>query len=301
MSKNKSILPLIYENVILIDTSYTSFHRFYATLKWFSMVEPELYKEYYNNPEYNWIENTIFFEKYKKMYFDKIEKSVGKKIFKKSIIIFCMDTPKEQVWRTTELSIKYKCDRADLSLKNNFKPIFKYTYNILIPGYIKEHNNIFKIRINKLEADDIIGIIAKYLEQEYTLKKIFIMSGDRDFYQLGRENVCFINYKNKKPIIFNKEQAQTELHKKILLGDKSDCITSIFPNKFSIKLKKELILSIDKFNEFIKENKLIEEKYINNNKLINFDFIPTHYKNDIINEFKNILNIMLTKNKKIIF
>jgi 5'-3' exonuclease len=253
------------------------------------MVDPELYKQNFNNPEYNWLDNKQFLEKYKKMYLTKIEKSVGKKIFNKSLIIFCMDTPKEQVWRTTDLKCDYKADRVDLSLKNNFKPIFKYTYSNLIPSILKDNNNIFKIRINKLEADDIIGIIAKHIEEKYENKKVFIMSGDQDFYQLGRNNVSFINYKTKKPLVFSKEQSKLELHKKILLGDKSDCIPSIFPNKFSIKIKKELTVSIEKFEEYLKENKHIEEKYINNMKLINFNYIPQNYKDEIISEFNNIL------------
>lgn len=283
---------LTVDNIILIDTSYTSFHRFYATLKWISMVDPELYKQNFNNSEYNWLDNLQFFEKYKKMYLTKIQRVLGKKVFNKSLIIFCMDTPKDQVWRTTDIHCNYKGDREDLSLKNNFKPIFNYTYSKLIPQIIKENNNIFKIRINKLEADDIIGIIAKHIEQEYQNKNVFIISGDKDFYQLGRDNVQFINYKTKKPLIFNKEEAIYELHKKILLGDKSDCITGIFPSRFSLKIKKELLSSINLFNEFIKEpiNKEIEKKYIYNMKLINFDYIPDNYKNEILKEFHNIIN-----------
>jgi 5'-3' exonuclease len=291
MSKIKNKNTTLIDNIILIDTSYTSFHRFFATLKWISIVNPELYKENFNNPEYNWLDNKQFLEKYEKMYLTKIEKSVGKKIFNKSLIIFCMDTPKEQLWRTTDLKCNYKADRTDLSLKNNFKPIFKYTYNNLIPSFLKDNNNIFKIRIDKLEADDIIGIIAKYIEEKYEDKKVFIMSGDQDFYQLGRDNVHFINYKTKKPLVFSKDRARLELHKKILIGDKSDCIPSIFPNKFSNKIKKDLIESIEKFNEYLKENKHIEEKYINNMKLINFNYIPQNYKIQVINEFNNILNL----------
>jgi hypothetical protein len=48
------------------------------------------------------------------------------------------------------------------------------------------------------------------------------------------------------------------LHKKILLGDKSDCIKSIFRPKFSTKIKAILVESIDVFNEFIKKNKEIK-------------------------------------------
>lgn len=290
MSKNKTPKISSFDNIILIDTSYTSFHRFYATLKWISIVNPELYKLNFNNADYDWLENEQFFEKYEKMYLTKIQQTVGKKVFNNALLIFCMDTPKKQIWRTTDIQCDYKANREDLSLKNNFKPIFNHTYSNLIPTIIKENRNIFKIRINRLEADDIIGIIAKHIEKEYETKNVFIMSGDKDFYQLGRNNVQFINYKTKKPLVFTKEQACYELHKKILLGDKSDCITGIFPPRFSSKIKKELLSSIDKFNEFIDENKEIKEKYIHNMRLINFDYIPDNYKNEILVEFTKIVN-----------
>ena len=301
MSKQKNANTITIDNVILIDTSYTSFHRFFATLKWLSMVDPELYKISHNNPKYNWIENKEFMNKYEKMYLSKIEKIIGKRIFNKSLIIFCMDMPKEQVWRTTELNCDYKAERLDLSLKNNFKPVFKYTYNTIIPKLLEKYNNIYKIRLDKLEADDIIALITKYLENNYANKNIFIMSGDQDFYQLGRENVKFINYKTKNPVIFTKEEARIQLHKKILLGDKSDCITTIFPVKFPLKQKKELLESIEIFHNFIKDNQDIEEKYNQNMKLINFDYIPDNYNKLVIDEFNKILNKFLNKNKNTLF
>lgn len=303
MSKIKNINEIQIDNIILVDTSYTSFHRFYATLKWVSMADQDLYKKYHNDPEYNWLENESFMEKYDKLYLGKIEKSVGKKVFNKSLIIFCMDTPKEQLWRTTDLKCNYKLDRIDLSLKNNFKPIFKHTYTHLIPEFIKNNNNIFKIKIDKLEADDVIAIISRYIEYKFSTKKVFLLSGDQDFYQLGRPNLCFINYKTKKPLNFDEEQARIELHKKLLLGDKSDCIPGIFPNKFPSKIKKELVESIDKFNEYIEkeENKNIKQRFIENSQLINFDFIPKIYKDKVIEEFNYTVNKFLSKNKNFIF
>jgi hypothetical protein len=122
------------KNLILIYTSYTLFHRYFATLRWLSLAHNEIYKEYINNVEYNWIENKIFSEKYEKLYIEGIIKLVGKKIYKKSNIIFCMDAPKEQVWRT-ELKCDYKGDRFDMSQKTNLLPTFKYTYNSKVKMY----------------------------------------------------------------------------------------------------------------------------------------------------------------------
>ena len=110
------------KNLILVDTSYTLFHRYFATLRWLSMAHNDLYKDHINDKDYNWQENTIFMEKFEKLYLLGICKLVGKRIFKDSNIIFCMDTPKEQVWRTTDIKQDYKLDRFDMSKKTNFGP-----------------------------------------------------------------------------------------------------------------------------------------------------------------------------------
>jgi 5'-3' exonuclease len=274
------------KNLILIDTSYTLFHRYFATLRWLSLAHNEIYKEYINNIEYNWIENKIFCEKYEKLYIEGIIKLVGKRVYKNSNVIFCMDTPKEQVWRT-ELKCDYKGDRYDMSQKTNLIPTFKYTYNTIIPNLLKNNNNMFKIKINKLEADDIIATICNFLQTKPE-QKIYLVSGDEDFKQLGRPNLYFINFKTKKPLELSIDDAKILLHKKILLGDKSDCIKSIFPLKFPTKIKKIIVESVDEFSEFIKKNKEIENRYNENAQLIDFHYIPKMYVDMIINEFVKI-------------
>ena len=89
------------------------------------------------------------------MYLESIIKLVKKKIFDNSNIFFCMDTPKEKLWRM-EIQNDYKNGRADLSLKHNFKTTFDYTYNIMIPKFIELNKNISKLRIEEVEADDNI-------------------------------------------------------------------------------------------------------------------------------------------------
>ena len=271
------------KNLILIDTSYTLFHRYFATLRWLSLAHNDIYKEYINNVEYNWIENKIFSEKYEKLYIEGIIKLVGKKVYKNCNIIFCMDTPKEQVWRT-ELKCDYKGDRFDMSQKTNLLPTFRYTYNTIIPNLLKNNNNMFKMKLNKLEADDIIATICNYLKKNPE-QKIYLISGDEDFKQLGRPYLYFLNFKTKKPLELTIEDAKISLHKKILLGDKSDCIKSIFPPRFPTKTKKLIVESIEEFNNFIKINKELLNRYNENVKLIDFNFIPKTYIDLIISEF----------------
>jgi 5'-3' exonuclease len=275
--------------LILVDTSYTSFYRFFATLRWLSMNDPDLYKEKKNDATYDWSKNEKFMEKYEKMYMKSIVDLVGKKTFDESKLIFCMDSPKENVWRN-EIMKGYKADRCDLSAKTNFKPAFSETYSKLIPKIIKENKDkIHKIRLDKLEADDIIAIITKYYEKKYPDEKVYLISGDKDFLQLGRDNLIFINYKTKKPITLSKEEAKEQLKLKILNGDCSDNILTIFPKDrklLSLKKRKELIDDENKLKEYLDENPDINEKYKINCKMIDFTYIPKDLQKEILKEFK---------------
>ena len=275
-------------SLILVDASYTSFYRFFATLRWFSMNQPDYYKEKKNDVKYDWSENKIFIEKYEKMYLESIIKLVGKKEYKNSKIIFCMDSPKETLWRS-KLVDDYKGERFDMELKNNFKPTFKLTYENFIPKLIKENEGkIYSVRFEKLEADDIIALLCK----KYVLMKIYLISGDQDFLQLGRENLIFLNYKSKKPIQLTVEEAKEALKKKILTGDCSDNICSIFPKDrklLSLKSRKEIMEDDTKLKEYLDENPEIKKRYELNQKLINFDYIPKKLQEAFYKKFKEII------------
>jgi len=277
------------KNIVLVDTSYTSFYRFFATLKWISLVDAELYKEHKDDNLYNWIENEKFKDKYEKMYLNSIIKIIKKKTFNNSHIIFCMDTPVEQVWRT-EYKNDYKEGRCDLTRKANFKPAFTYTYDVIIPKIIKENSNINKIRIAKLEADDVCACITRYYEKTDPKQKIIIITGDDDFLQLGRDNVEFYNYKSKQPKILTKIEAKRALYKKIIFGDPSDCIPSIFKPKTRKTFKEEMLASKDKLKDYLDKDENAMKQYKHNKLMIDFRNIPDKLYNQVINEYKKLQN-----------
>jgi 5'-3' exonuclease len=223
------------------------------------------------------------------MYLESIVKLVGKKEFNNSKIIFCLDSPKNDLWRT-KLMDTYKGDRADLSLKNNFKPTFKLTYDKFIPNLVEIYpGKIFSIRVDKMEADDIIAVICKHLEKEKI--KIVLVSGDQDFLQLGRENLHFIDYKKKTFLTLTKDEAKEKLKDKILNGDCSDNICSIFPKDkkiLSLKDRKEIISDNTKLNKYLEEHPDIKKKYELNQKLIDFDFIPMTLVKSALSKFKTL-------------
>ena len=263
--------------IILIDTSYTSFYRFYATIRWYSFAHNEDFNIYKKNQSYDWSENKIFLEKYEKMYLNSIIQILKKKLFNESLIIFCMDSPLKNLWRS-ELYPEYKGNRKLITQKYNYENIFNYTYNNIIPNIINQYKNIYNISINKVEADDIIGSICIYLKN--TDKQIYIISNDYDFLQLGRDNIFFLNYKSKKYINLSEDEAILYLDKKIILGDPSDSINGIYEKGY--KKKKKDLLNNDILHKYLNINPNAKKQYDFNKNIIDFNNIPKKYFNIII-------------------
>jgi DNA polymerase-1 len=89
------------------------------------------------------------------------------------------------------------------------------------------------ISIDKIEADDSIGLIANYYAQDKTCNRITIMSTDKDFYQLINDKVCV--YSPTKRKMYKVEDVISEfgvhpnnfLIYKSLLGDNSDNLPGV--------------------------------------------------------------------------
>jgi len=283
--------------LILVDASYNSFYRFFATMRWYSFAHKNEFKKVKDDPKYDWSSNDIFREKYEKMYFDSIEKLLTKKVIENSIVIFCEDVEQSTLWRhklilSKEDNKQYKGERPDLKSKYNFTQIFKDTYKKLIPKIIKEKNfPVYQLKFDETEADDIIAIICLYFKERDRNKDIIIVSGDDDFTQLGRTNVSILDYRKKMLKTYDENECKEKLRLKIIMGDKSDNIPSIFPkSRKEVSLKQRNIIkeSKEEMKTFLKNNKEIRERYELNEKLINFRKIPKRIQIPVIKKIKKL-------------
>jgi 5'-3' exonuclease len=275
------------KSIILVDTSYTTFHRFFATLRWFSFANKDLYKEHKDDTKFDWSTEPTFIEKYTKMYLESIINLVSKSVYKNSILIFCQDAPSDTLWRH-EFAECYKGNRIDLSEKNNFKPTFAYTYDTLIPKLVAENKNIHSLKVPRMEADDLIALATRYIRHKRPNNIVYIISGDNDFLQLGYKNLYIADYKKKELIHLSREEAREALRQKIVSGDCSDNIPSIFPKneKISPKTKKIVKESKDEMKKFIAENEEARMQYENNKKMISFRYIPHHFRKPVYKAIK---------------
>lgn len=194
-------------NIILIDTSYI-FHRVVATKTWSSKANKT-----FNN-------ETIY---------DNFISSITKlsKKFKVNIedMILCRDSRSD--WRK-KLYPKYKEKRK----YSDYGPYIKDLY--------KKIEKMFKIvvRIKDAEADDIIAILTFYYLNLDFKNKVYIISNDKDFYQLKSDRVFLVN--NSLKIVDIKD---FNLEDKIIKGDNSDNIKKLKKNytKTEYLLNKQLI------------------------------------------------------------
>ena len=266
---------------ILIDMSYFIFYRYYALIKWWNYANKDIPFDISN------IESNIeFLEKFEKTFVEKI-KEIPKKLnllrdkkrtnqkqpnSPQNIHYYAAkDCKRDDIWRI-DIYSKYKESRVyDDVTGNALTTIFNIAYRILA------NMNIPILNHHRLEGDDCIALATKNILLSDTDANIYIIANDMDFLQLSKKNVKLINLKyedltnNRK----SHKDPEKDLFCKILMGDKSDNIPSIFA-KCGIKTALKCYNDREYFNQKLKkENE--EDDYKRNKKLIDFNEIPSQY------------------------
>lgn len=258
---------------IFIDGSYFVFHRFHALKKWWKSANPD---EPLGEP----INNPLFVEKFKKTFVENIQnmhKKLGihKQTKTKPIIIVGKDCKRKDIWRNEHYA-EYKATR-DQEANAQVVPFFCIAY---------EENGLFAksgvdhiFEHSQLEADDCIAISVKHVLKNSKTPCVYILSGDHDYLQLACENVYVYNLSYKKtPTIGN---AKLDLFCKIVVGDKSDNIPSIF-KKCGLKTAIKCFENPEFFKEKMEKDKLLSEKqYELNQLLVDFERIPTTLQQEL--------------------
>jgi DNA polymerase-1 len=108
--------------------------------------------------------------------------------------IFCWDGEKRnESWRH-RLAKDYKANRSGGGEPPQWVRFIHY--QIPIFTYFLKLLGFKQIKIESLEADDLIGIVSEHLKT--MVDKVIIYSTDRDFYQLIRKNVYVVRDQDKK-------------------------------------------------------------------------------------------------------
>ena len=229
-----------------------------------------------------------------RMFRTKFKKEYGE-------LVICNDAT--NYWRKEffpyyKASRKKHMDKSDIDWSNIFNTMDT------IKKEIKETFPYKNLKIDRTEADDIIGVIC---ERYHDREKILIVSSDKDFQQLQRFSNVFQYSPSKKKLI-TCENPETFLLEHIIKGDSSDGIPNILSDSdvFVEENKRQNPCGGKKINS-IKENLgewTDSDNWKRNQTLIDMRKIPVEYKNKILKEFdtevddqrSHLLNYFIKKN-----
>jgi len=179
--------------ILLIDTSYWLYYRFFALRNWYSRAYPENVR---NNPnfniEHNWLEDEVFIIKYKKLFIENIKKLCKKFNTKLTNVVFCIDCPHNDIWRCSKTD-NYKGGRLESHKKNQFNSfnLFSHIKRVFLP-ILQTNYNIKIISCSNCEADDVIGYASVSLINR-GFNQVYILATDNDYLQICNDKIHMIN------------------------------------------------------------------------------------------------------------
>ena len=284
--------------ILLIDSSYASFYRFYAIQLWYGFAYKEEMEEIKLYDDYDWTKNEIFMNKYEQKYmsvFDKIRKRYE---IPTCNMIFAIDCPRDSIWRMKHYN-SYKSNRnTEKHRKHNIKEVLKITYSDIIPKLIEKYS-VKSVKVDHAEADDVAAIIKNEIRRIQPNRKIIIVTGDLDYLQLYDSNTELVNIKGESLLKKSKGSPKKDLLTKIIGGDNSDYIPAIF-NKCGPKTTEKLVNNEDLLNERLLQDENARKKYELNKLLVDFNSIPLDIQKNIIFKLYS-LDLIPIELKKIYF
>ena len=161
----------IQNPILFVDVSYVVFYRYFALRNWFNKAHKEVVN---GNKDYPYLDNPIFIQKYKKLFFEKILKLTKKYKIQLSNIVFAYDSPCRNIWRMQYLD-SYKGNRKDSHLACNFTDysIFDLVKKELVPHFCQKHGSI-QYQHPKLEADDVIALYVLELQRKFKSHDFYV-------------------------------------------------------------------------------------------------------------------------------
>jgi 5'-3' exonuclease len=265
------------------------FYRTFALVNWWKLSHKD---DPNPTPISQLHENDEFITRFKEVFKSKLIEIPKKlKLPKDTPIQYIIgkDCPRKDIWRMNLYS-GYKGTREDYSNtdaektpnKLNPKPFFELVYKEDLFQTTGMRHPLTMLFNPSLEADDCLAIAAKRLLQNAPQNsQIYIITSDTDYIQLCQPRIHLVNLKFK-PVNTEKNSfgnPQKDLLFKIILGDKSDNIPSVF-KKCGKKTAEKYCNDISLFEQKLIADECIDQ-YKLNRRLIDFNEIPDFLQTDI--------------------
>tara|TARA_B100001057_G_scaffold275819_1_gene276107 strand:+ start:4022 stop:4891 length:870 start_codon:yes stop_codon:yes gene_type:complete len=198
-------------------------------------------------------------------------------------------------WRR-DIFPHYKAKRREGREQDKTSDII-YEYMDIIRQELENNFPYKVVKLDGVEADDVIAVIIKKNVKKWFTNKYLIISSDKDFQQLQK----YPNVTQYSPVLkkfYETDSPQEYIYEHILRGDPGDGIPNFlspddtFVNGIKSKpiMKKKLVGWVDTLmrGEDAKEfcNEYHYRNFQRNQRLIDFDFIPEDIQDDIYKQYE---------------
>lgn len=260
--------------IVLVDTSYVVFAKYYSALSWYKLAinrNPDIATIFTSN---------VFKNKLAQLFENSIKRVLNHFQAADRFVVFARDCNRSFVWRREHFP-NYKEGRSQ---NGNFNSeAFKHVFNEVIPVVLTKLRGCI-IGVDGAEADDVIGVLAKHIQAEYPQTPVLVLSNDNDCIQLINEhtnvyNLLLQDVGSRRGTLTPKQFLQS----RIVSGDRSDNIPSVVP-RIGAKTAFKLVTEHD-FETLRKMYNI--ENYDRNDLLMNLENIPIHLKDSIMKIFNS--------------
>lgn len=261
--------------VLLIDTSYYVFYRYFSTVKWYQFRKKEI--------DYSTIHtDEAFMSAFRKHVLDDFKKLCKTWKTQLSQMVFCCDCSRENIWRN-EFTDCYKQTRVP-------NPCFNPNIFFLFYQFLEENQEawgVHKLHLDKLEADDIAYLTKTALQEKGWTQPIIIITNDNDYLQLldSQTYLRNMNGKGNDLAIRSCGDPKKDLRLKLIMGDKSDNIVAIHPGIGPKTAMKLASMTEEELQTYLLE-KGCKETFEKNQRLVDFQKIPQEYIDLFRNSFQ---------------
>ena len=201
-------------------------------------------------------------------------------------VVICCDA--RNYWRRDDFpAYKHSRKKAMSASKLDWTELFRVIEMVL--KELEENFPYKVIRIDRCEADDIIGELCEYTQEFGQYEKVMIISGDKDFAQLQKyDNVA--QYAPVQRKFIKEDNPKQFLDEHVLKGDTSDGVPNVLSaDDCFVEGTRQTPLRKKLFDQLVADPKALgEEVYRNiqrNRRLIDLSETPDSLKKDIINSF----------------
>ena len=209
-------------------------------------------------------------------------------------VIVCCDS--YNYWRK-DYHPFYKSKRAGSREEDDMPWDVLFTIMSKVRDEIAEHSPYKVMRIDRCEADDVIGVLCEHTNEFGNHEPVMIVSSDKDFKQLQKfDNVKQFSPMQKKFVTFAKGETVKEfttMH--IVKGDTGDGVPNIFSpddifHQDGVRQKPVTKKILEEFYTYGRDACKTDqerERWDRNETCISLSHIPEEYKKAISDEYLN--------------